>query len=583
MSHARTQSLADSIATVAPTERLSAATGIPTPNTTNLAGGEAYKVEKYEALLRKLVTQKFNGSFYQDQNEQVKAFVTLFKECAAENPELTAKLIIYARCVSDGMRSINQFAAALLSRYASGKSWAKKFYSLWNRKTQSGGVIYRIDDMYQILQMYHAMFGEVVVGEDGKSKRVKKLSNAMKKAFAEAIETAPAYNLVKYSKEVLDVAGLVHPNPNNTTQVIKVFTKDGVESEMNVLQAIMSAKNLGLTLEEDTWEASYNRIGRMIAAAVKSGQLTKEQGEAKAVESKREVWLGLIKDKALGLQAAVQNARNILAVCEDGTGSSSELIAEYCKLISNGELIRRGKVMPYQLYVAKVTIQTEAEDNSNLKAVMAAIDKGIESSLPNLAEALTGRNLIMIDTSGSMGNPVALGNRKQNNTRPYGFGPRPSGTNCSDIAASIGAIFGKATSADVILFDSDARRQKYDPSDSYSTIAGNFYGRGMATYFYKAWELILREKKVYDRVIIISDGEDYGSQPASAEYTKYVKDIANPFVYSIDVGAYGTDMLQGDKVRHYYGFGTTMFDDISRAEFTAQGKIKEIDEMISLS
>ena len=47
----------------------------------------------------------------------------------------------------------------------------------------------------------------------------------------------------------------------------------------------------------------------------------------------------------------------------------------------------------------------------------------------------------------------------------------------------------------------------------------------------------------------------------------YVKKVGSPYVYSVDMAAYGTTQLAGDKVRFYYGYGYAMFDDIAKSEF----------------
>ena len=57
---------------------------------------------------------------------------------------------------------------------------------------------------------------------------------------------------------------------------------------------------------------------------------------------------------------------------------------------------------------------------------------------------------------------------------------------------------------------------------------------------------------------------------------EYVEHIGNPYVYSIDLAAYGTTSLAGDKVRYYYGYGYSMFDDITKSEFNPNYHIDKV-------
>lgn len=545
-------------------------TTIAVPNTVNKAGGAAYSVPKFERLLRSLVTKKLTDRFYSSMSNEVVEFKNLFTECANENPELVAKMIIFARCMSDGMRTVNQFAAALLAPYASGTTWGSRFYSSWDRKSQSGGMVYRLDDMTNIVSMFKSMHG-------------KRFSNAMKRAFASNLENAQGYELAKYKKSVIDLARITHADPRKSTAKVTVILPDGSEEVRDALPAIIGEREGGYRVHVDTWDSALNEIGVMLAASLKAGKITEAEKTRLSAEHRRNVWLGLITEKKLGMQAALMNGRNILQDCEDGRTNSKELVQAYCDLISNGDLIRRGKVMPHQLHVAKLVLQTTAPDGANLRSVLKAIDTGIETSLPNMQHLAPGRNLVVIDVSGSMSyNTTRLGN----STRSH--------LSCAEVAAFLGAVFAKALNSDVILFDTDARYVSYDPNNSLSGIAAAFHASGGATHFYKVWDLITQKKKAYDRVFVLSDNCDYGKTIDAGEnvkhgvnqtvrsYSEYVKKVADPYVYSIDLESYGTSMLESGKTRHYYGYGTQMFDDIANNEFSPAGKIQFIEETVVL-
>ena len=94
------------------------------------------------------------------------------------------------------MRSITHVLASELAQYASGEPWAKDFYS---------AIINRPDDMMEILS-YH-------------KKNKGKITNSIKKGFADAFNRFDKYQLAKYRGsdkdfKLVDVVNLVHPIPN---------------------------------------------------------------------------------------------------------------------------------------------------------------------------------------------------------------------------------------------------------------------------------------------------------------------------------------------------------------------------------
>jgi hypothetical protein len=94
-----------------------------------------------------------------------------------------------------------------------------------------------------------------------------------------------------------------------------------------------------------------------------------------------------------------------------------------------------------------------------------------------------------------------------------------------------------------------------------------------------AWRLAESSGKKYDRVFILSDNEcNRGSSYSS--YMSYVKSCGGPYVYSVDLAAYGTTQVVGDKVRFYYGFGYSMFDDIAKSEFNPNYHLDKVKQIV---
>jgi hypothetical protein len=195
--------------------------------------------------------------------------------------------------------------------------------------------------------------------------------------------------------------------------------------------------------------------------------------------------------------------------------------------------------------------------------------KGFEAAIPNLAEMLPGKTLVMVDFSGSMSSPMSDGSR----------GGKRYKSNCMDKAALIAATIAKGTNADVIRFGSSAEYVNWNANSDVFTIAKSMKKDMGGTSLAAAWSEAQRSGRKYDRVFILSDNEcNRGSSYNS--YMSYVKATGGPYVYSVDLAAYGTTQLAGDKVRYYYGYGYSMFDDIAKSEFNANYHLEKVKQIV---
>lgn len=540
MTKFRNQNLRNSLASMQPKSELVEAREIPKPNTTNRQGHEAYSLDKWLRLLTMLNTLKLENQFYRSENETMRELKSLVDSCAKEDTYLAAQCIVYSRCVGEGMRSVNHLAASYLAPHCAGQEWAKRFYSLWNKKTSSGGTIFRPDDMAEILACFSAM-------------NKTSLTNSMKKGFKSAIESMDAYSLLKYKAPLIDVINLVHPTPSAS----KAYVVHNSE-RVSVIDAIMK----GLSVSADTWEVAQSDAGQEVAKAVKEGKIDKSDAEKILKEAKAENWSALLNEGKLGILAALRNIRNILK-----TDAKSSTVDALCALLSDAEAIRKGKIMPYQIDLANEVLMAEFS-TSDARKISQALLRGYETAVPNLAEMLPGRNLVMVDFSGSMSASVADPKRE---TRYK--------SSCMDKAALIAATIAKATNADIIRFGSSAEYVNWNANSDVFSIARSMKRDMGGTSLAAAWVAAQGSGRKYDRVFILSDNEcNRGSSYSS--YMNYVKGVGSPYVYSVDMAAYGTTQLAGDKVRYYYGYGYAMFDDIAKSEFNPNYHLEKVRKIV---
>ena len=543
----RNTQLKNALGAMASKETVKAVAAIPKENAKNRQGCAAYSLSDELRLISMLNTIKLEPQFYRSENQTMKELRDLIERIGLKDPYFVAQAIVYSRCLGEGMRSVNHLAAALLAPFISGKEYAKRFYGLWDKKEKKGGCIYRVDDMSEIKDVYAAL---------NKST----LSNSMKKGFAAVLEALDTYQLAKYKDTVIDMANLTHPKSALSKAEIVVDGK-----KMKVIDALMK----GITVSADTWEVANSEAGQEVAKAVKAGKLTKAEAEVTLANAKNDNWEAMLTEGKLGILAAIRNIRNMLK------SPRKEVIDALCKLVSNGQAIRDGKIMPYQIDYAYEVVKKEFSNSADGRRVMEALLKGYEYAVPNLAEALPGRTCVMVDCSGSMNTYCTQAGQRSN-----------IATSAAEKAGLIAATIAKATNADVVRFGSHAEFYSYDPNESVFSLGRKIGHDNMGgTSIPSAFDLIRNAKRQYDRIILLSDNECnargyWSGDWVSGAYKKYVHDVANPYVYAVDLAAYGTTPIAGDKVNYYFGYGFAMFEDIASKEFNPSAHIEAIRKIV---
>ena len=543
----RNTQLKNALGAMASKETVKAVAAIPKENAKNRQGCAAYSLSDELRLISMLNTIKLEPQFYRSENQTMIELRDLIERIGLKDPYFVAQAIVYSRCLGEGMRSVNHLAAALLAPFISGKEYAKRFYGLWDKKEKKGGCIYRVDDMSEIKDVYAAL---------NKST----LSNSMKKGFAAVLEALDTYQLAKYKDTVIDMANLTHPKSALSKAEIVVDGK-----KMKVIDALMK----GVTVSADTWEVANSEAGQEVAKAVKAGKLTKAEAEVTLANAKNDNWEAMLTEGKLGILAAIRNIRSMLK------SPRKEVVDALCKLVSNGEAIRNGKIMPYQIDYAYEVVKKEFSNSADGRRVMEALLKGYEYAVPNLAEALPGRTCVMVDCSGSMNTYCTQAGQRSN-----------IATSAAEKAGLIAATIAKATNADVVRFGSHAEFYSYDPNESVFSLGRKIGHDNMGgTSIPSAFELIRNAKRQYDRIILLSDNEcnarSYWSRDwVSGAYKKYVHDVANPYVYAVDLAAYGTTPVAGDRVNYYFGYGFAMFEDIASKEFNPSAHIEAIRKIV---
>jgi len=543
----RNASLKSALGNMPSVEIVREISSVPVEDSVNRQGYAAYSLADELKLISMLNTVRIEAQAYRTESGVMRDLRDLIERIGLKDPYFVAQAIVYSRCKGEGMRAINHLAAALLAPFISGQEYAKRFYGLWNKKEDRGGCIYRPDDMSEIKDVYCALNKGT-------------LSNSMKKGFAASLEALDTYLLAKYKKTVIDMANLVHPNPTKS----KATVKDENGNEVNVLNALMN----GINVVADTWETAQAEAGQEVAKAVREGKLSKEKAEEVLKEAKAENWSSLLKENKLGILAALRNIRAIM----NNSNANSDTVKMLCNLISDGNKIRNGLIMPYQIDTAYEVVREEVGSSYAQRDLLKALIKGYEAAVPNLGAALPGKTRVMIDCSGSMHTYCKIKkNGKWESMR--------NATACEK-AGLVAATIAKATNADVVRFGSSAQITSYDPNKNVFDLGNELSRDNMGGTSIAAAFNAIRGRK-YDRIILLSDYEANTGNTSRA-YKNYLRSVnSSPYVYCIDFAAYGTAPLKNDgKINYYYGFGYSMFDDIDSKEFNPQMHIDKVRQII---
>lgn len=309
------------------------------PDTTNRAGGEAYRASAEYRLASLLLTSFVNDQFYRDANG---VLVELTDLIGRVDPGFAARAAVYAR-KEYGMRTITHAAAALLSKHLSGHAAAKAFYDQ---------IVVRPDDMLEIRAALKLM------GEH-------KLTNGMKKGFAAAFDRFDGYQIAKYRADnkdikLVDMVNLVHPVPTGRNAA--------------ALRALVD----GTLTNTETWEAKLSAAG------------TAATSDEDKADRKAAAWSELLRENKLGYFALLRNLRNILT-------QAPELVTTACEQLVDEKRLRGSKVLPFRLLTA---YKQFGGSDQNERRVLDALERAADLACANVPQL--ENTLVVIDNSGSM-------------------------------------------------------------------------------------------------------------------------------------------------------------------------------------
>lgn len=540
-------------------------------------GGVGY-TQTPERELIGILSTGLQNTYYENEDDRDKRFAEVFGKVAKKDKEFAAKALVYAR-TKFGQRTVTHRGAVELIPHLQGDTLGKRFFSKRNRNENEGGVIFRLDDMTEILACYLAKNGVSA-----------SIPNSIKKGFKDAIEHSDAYQLAKYQMKgkavsLVDIVNLVHPKETEIQGKVSIdikayekavkgtkFEKEEVVTNGDIVRiSTLKALVLGILKQFNTVEDKNTDAGKKVAEAVKSGEITQDEAAVQLNEAKTENYKELIENKKIGYLALLRNIRNILKT-ED-----SDLLDKACNLLVEAEFIKKSLVFPHQIDLALEVMLTEFS-GKQLQKVSEALGTAYELSIPNLKELLPeGRNAVVFDTSRSMEGGWSKG---------MNVGKTKINTTPAQKAALIAATFAKGTGADVYHFATRAAEIKgWNPTDSINSLKRQFESHngevGHGTVFGSCFDLFQILNRTYDRVVIISDCQD-GALGGSIEdkLKSYSQKFGTPYVYIIDITGYANvSGKPGSRVFRLQGYSQHIYELPAKVEIDPDAVIKEIREI----
>lgn len=252
-------------------------------------------------------------------------------------------------------------------------------------------------------------------------------------------------------------------------------------------------------------------------------------------EERKSKWEVLIKENKLGYMALLRNLNNLIK-----NDVSDEVIDLAIQKLTDKEQVKKSKQLPFRF-------TTAYENVSGNRRLTDAISIAMDHAVSNTPE-LSGKTLIAIDSSGSMdGDPI-------------------------DKASIFGATLAKVNSnSDVILYDTGVKELTISGRTPVIDIAEAIKKAAMGggTQTSLVFRYAIDMKKIYDRIIIISDNESWSESMYGDSvqnwYNKY-HTVADPFVYAVDIQGYGTKDISSHKVFHLTGWSNRLLDFIGHIE-----------------
>ena len=376
-------------------------TASQTPDTTTYEGAPAYSRDSLSELFL-LGVANFVGedTFYEKGEDRDARFAALSRAVAVSEPEWFAKFVAWLR--SDGnMRSAPLVAAAegVKARLEAMAANPKIEFAGPSSREIIASVLQRADEPGELVAYWAQKYGE----KDRSGNVKAQLPKPIKRGIADKIQSGlyNQYSALKYDTDGKavrfgDVLNLVHPDSGDIDKIKQFYTwlldrrfgrTEG--KAYDLLDMVNARKELQAVPKDKRKEflASHDTQVLLKAAGVTWEWLAS--------------WLGSSLDAAfweamvptLPYMATLRNLRNL-----DQAGVSRETQKAVAARLEDPKQVERSRQFPFRFLNAYKALDSLTYG--------PALETALDLSTQNIPE-ISGKNLILIDTSASMGRKMS--------------------------------------------------------------------------------------------------------------------------------------------------------------------------------
>ena len=445
-----------------------------TKTTRNHEGAVVHELSSLETLFSKVLGSFFGESTFYEKRDAEKDFVEtveLINSIPYEDREYALKIALLGR-----EHNMIQFPLAVLTACFNDERFKGEDFldSHGRNKLQyySDRIVRRGRDIVDVMSMQISAYGfdRVPVIERKKVtgyKRDLPLPMQLRKALKHKLETFSDYQISKAlseSREVsmADCIKLLRPN-EKVAKVPAGFFKSVIEGE------------------------------------VQMGAETK-QVQSELAKSRNKNSTSTVKDvkDSIDTSSVMAIVKNLVALHRAGVFNDKSTVQSIVDKLTDKKQIQKSRLLPFRFYSAWKEVN-KLPSSYGVRAISDALVTALDLSILNMPK-IEGYNAILIDRSGSMGNPVSS----------------ESTVTAEDVALILGAICFKQSVGEVYVFATQC--QKVTGLSSRSTVIDlvNQLKRisvGGGTNLDIALDIIrLDAKKTpYDNIFMLSDGDCYTS------------------------------------------------------------------------
>lgn len=458
----------------------------------------------------------------QGMGEQARSVIDTAKAVALTNPE---DLLIIANWVRTDLklRTTPTVLLAIAAAEPSCRPFLKKYMPV---------VIQRADEIRQTFAAYNHLFN---LGKDGK--RIKGLPHSLAKGLRDALLKFRESDFMKYDTpdrpSFGDVALMLRERKRLPKPIFE-FLVNGKILDEKATPVFALRKKLNA---KDKFDDEAKQLAK--------GSFATWENLVSQFGGTKEVWEFLIDSGLLRYMAMLRNLRNL-----EGAGISE---AHWDKVVTKLSTETGNKQLPFRFLAAR----RQVTGQNAISAVDAALDKAVE----NVPE-LPGTTFIMVDSSGSMDQPVSSKSKMSKKDAGY----------------TLSAILAKKVGRKTIIavFGTDMKVVPFSASDSTMAVVQNMEREGNtvqhSTHAYLALQYLLargnssgvRTRSMWgyddvgrivspipaqplkvDRIVIVSDMACYGQDNLGQLLEEYRRTV-NPNVNYYSINMSGQDQSQVD-------------------------------------